>query len=134
MHLVWNTWDHLPLLQNGVVETAYRVVLAKAHENKCPVLAIGGVEDHVHVLIRLHSTTPIAKVVREMKSGSSHEVSVDNPGMFFQWQGSYGAVSVSESDVKRVVRYIENQVDHHERNYLRTELETITIEDEEPVD
>ncbi len=132
IHLVWKTWDHLPLLQPDVVGIAYRVILSGSQENKCTVLAIGGVEDHVHVLIRLHSTAQIAKVVREMKSGSSHAINTAQPGKFFKWQGSYGAVSVSESALKSVIRYVENQADHHKRNYLKSELETIDIDADEP--
>ena len=55
VHLVWKTWDKLPLLGADVVNIAYKVILSKAQDNKCPALAIGGVEDHVHVIIRLHS-------------------------------------------------------------------------------
>ncbi len=115
LHLVWKTWDKLPLLQGIAVEVGYKVILAKAFANKCDVLAIGGVEDHVHVLIRLHPTVPVAKIVREMKSGSSHEINVGRVGNFFKWQGSYGAVSVSESALPDVIRYIENQADRNWR-------------------
>ena len=132
VHLVWKTWDKLPLLQPDVVSIAYKVILSKAQDNSCPVLAIGGVEDHVHVVIRLHSTAQISKVVREMKSGSSHEINVARPGKFFEWQGSYGALSVSESALQTVIRYVENQADHHKRNYLKNELETIDLDEDGP--
>lgn len=119
------------MLQADVAGIAYKVILSKAKGNKCAVLAIGGVEDHVHVVIRLHPTAQIAKVVREMKSGSSHEINAAQSGKFFKWQGSYGALSVSESALPTVIRYVENQADHHRRNYLLTELETIDTDDEE---
>jgi REP element-mobilizing transposase RayT len=125
VHLVWKTWDKLPLLQGEAKSLAYKIIIAKGHKYNCDVIGIGGVEDHVHVLIRLHPTACVSKVVQEMKGGSSSEINECSPDKFFKWQGAYGASSVDEARVPQIIEYIENQQDHHNRNYLREELETV---------
>lgn len=59
-------------------------------------IALGGIEDHVHLLIQLPFTTSVADLMHQVKGGSSYLVTHElRPGEFFKWQGSYGAVSVS---------------------------------------
>jgi len=77
------------------------------------VHAIGGVEDHLHLLIQLPPTLSLAKAVSTIKSNSSrwaHE-----RGHNFAWQERYGAFAVSHSLLPAAVRYIQNQKTHHKR-------------------
>jgi REP element-mobilizing transposase RayT len=77
------------------------------------VLAVGGMEDHIHLLLRIPPTLALAKAVLAIKSNSSRWASEE--GHKFAWQQGYGAFSVSSSIVPTVVRYIENQQAHHRR-------------------
>jgi putative transposase len=104
VHFVWATWDRAPVIAVAIEPRLYGAIRAKCLELKCEPMAIGGAEDHVHVLVRLHSTVAVATLAREMKGASSHLVSHELVGYAegFRWQGSYGAFSVSHEHVPRV--------------------------------
>jgi REP element-mobilizing transposase RayT len=75
------------------------------------VLAVGGMEDHIHFLVQIPPTLAVAKAVPAIKSNSSRWANEE--GLKFAWQQGYGAFSVSSSNVPVVVRYIQNQETHH---------------------
>jgi len=102
----------------------YAAIAAKCHELKCTPVAIGGVETHVHLLIRLHAPVSVSKLVKEIKGSSSHLVTHEiTPGEFFKWQGSYSAFSVSPEVLLRLKAYIENQKQHHADDDIMPEWE-----------
>lgn len=77
-------------------------------------LAVGGVEDHVHLLLSLPSTMTIAKAMQLLKGGSSKWVHGEFPEhRDFAWQEGYGAFSVGVSQVEDMKRHIGNQAEHH---------------------
>jgi REP element-mobilizing transposase RayT len=85
-------------------------------ENKGTTIAIGGVEDHVHLLARLHQDSAVASVVRAVKAKSSRWMHRENDEFAaFAWQTGYAAFTVSLSQVDRVAVYIRNQEEHHRR-------------------
>ena len=125
LHLVWSTWDRLPLITEDIRERLYAAIGTKCRELGCEPLAIGGIADHVHLLARLSSTISVAQLVKEVKGSSSHLVThVLRPDEFFKWQGAYGAFTIRQSEVGVVKAYIDNQVCHHVENRLDTEWET----------
>ena len=111
-HLVWATWDRAPLITPAIRDRIYPMMQRHAVNLGAEVLAIGGIEDHVHVLVRFPSRVPIAELVRCMKGGSSY-LATQVMGAIFRWQGSYGAFTVSERGVDRVRAYVLNQEAHH---------------------
>jgi len=132
LHMVWATWDRLPLITEAIKPRLYAAIAAKCRELKCVPLAIGGIADHVHVLVRLHTTVAIATLVKEIKGASSHLVTHEIAiGEFFTWQGSYGAFTLRKSEVPNVVAYIERQAEHHAAMDLWEEWEQTATEDEE---
>ena len=73
-------------------------------------MIIGGVDDHVHALFALSKKHPLTKIVEEVKKSSSKWMKRDGTGnVDFYWQNGYAAFSVSESNVEKVMRYIQNQ-------------------------
>ncbi|WP_135478254.1 IS200/IS605 family transposase [Candidatus Chloroploca mongolica] len=114
VHLVWATWDRLPLIAPEVEPRLYAALAEKCRALGCQPLGIGGIADHVHVLAGFPATITIAKLVGELKGASSHLMTHElAPGAFFKWQGAYGAFTVSEHMVSTVVAYIRNQKEHH---------------------
>ena len=114
VHIVWATWDRLPLITEAIEPRLYAAIAAKCRSLKCEPLAIGGIEDHVHLLTRFHTTITIAKLVKDVKGSSSHLVSHEiRRGEFFKWQGAYGAFTLRKSEVPQVKAYILNQKQHH---------------------
>lgn len=86
------------------------------------LLAIHCMPDHIHILIGLKPTVTISDLVRDIKSGSSKFIN-DNRWIQgkFHWQDGYGAFSYGHSQLDRVIRYIENQEQHHARRSFKEE-------------
>ena len=124
LHCVWATWDRLPLITPEVEPQLYAALAAKCKELGCAFLAIGGICDHVHMLVRFAPTITVAGLIGEMKGSSSHAIThVVRPGTFFKWQGAYGAFTVSKRSVPQVQAYILNQKTHHADQTILPELE-----------
>jgi REP element-mobilizing transposase RayT len=124
VHLVWATWDRLPLLTGAIQRPVYRAIAAKCRELKADVVAVGGVEDHVHLLVQLPATLSVADLMSHVKGATSHLVTHQlTPDRFFKWQGAYGAFSVGHAQVASLVAYIANQADHHAAASLIPEWE-----------
>jgi REP element-mobilizing transposase RayT len=81
---------------------------------------IGGVEDHVHILAKLHPTIAISDCLEKLKSNSSKWAK--SVKRSFGWQGGYAAFTVSESQIERVRQYIQNQREHHRKSSFEEEL------------
>jgi REP element-mobilizing transposase RayT len=92
-----------------------------ARNNGMRALAVGGTDDHVHLLLSLSAVMPIAKAVQLIKSGSSKWVR-DGGQRMFAWQENYSAFSVSASQTRRVVAYIDSQQEHHRKHTFDAEL------------
>jgi REP element-mobilizing transposase RayT len=87
------------------------------------LLEIGGVPDHVHLLVKLKSDMAVAVILRLIKSNSSKWLNESNrTSSRFEWQTGYAAFSVSESQVEKIRRYIRNQEAHHQKVSFKDEL------------
>ncbi|MCW3053506.1 MAG: transposase IS200-family protein, partial [Chthonomonadales bacterium] len=85
-----------------------------AHRKGCDVLAVGGMENHVHLLLTLPATIRLCDLIRDLKAGTSHYISATlKPDSYFDWQNSYASISVSPSHRKMIIAYIRNQKQHH---------------------
>jgi len=124
IHLVWATWDRLPLILPDIERALYRSIGETAQSLGCRVLAINGMPDHVHVLLRIPATLPVSKLVQQLKGFSSRfandQLQLDYK---FKWMGFYGAFSVSRWDVPKIMTYINGQKEHHGADKLMPELE-----------
>ena len=124
LHLVWGTWDRHPLLIGDRVETVYRAIHHECTEMRAEVIAIGGTEDHVHLLVRVPASLSAADLAKQVKGASSHLVNpVHGREAPFRWQGRYGAFSVSRQHVDRIRRYVLNQEAHHREGRTAPYLE-----------
>jgi REP element-mobilizing transposase RayT len=94
-----------------------------ARENKMRALMIGGVADHVHLLLSLPATMSIAKAMQLIKGGSSKWIHETFPEQrLFAWQEKYGAFSVSVAQLDSVIAYISKQPEHHRRRSFQEEF------------
>ncbi|HEU0298284.1 MAG TPA: IS200/IS605 family transposase [Longimicrobium sp.] len=133
VHLVWATWDRLPLITRDIEPRLYRCIAAEAHRLGAEIGAIGGIEDHVHVPARYPPSIPVSELVKQMKGVSSRLVHDQiAPGAFFKWQGSYGAFSIAHRDVPMVRRYVHRQEEHHRIGRLNATLERTEFDDPAP--
>src|SRR6476469_631715 len=72
VHFVWATWNRVAFLTPELEERIYDCVTKKCEELRCLLLAIGGTEDHIHVLVRIHSLTSVGQLAHGMKGSSAH--------------------------------------------------------------
>ena len=86
--------------------------------------AIGGVEDHIHLLIGLKTTATPADIVRELKKASS-VWAAEHHCRGFAWQEGYGIFSVSGTHVDVVKQYIAHQEEHHRKTSFADEFEQL---------
>lgn len=124
-HFVWSTWDRVALLEGDIERHAYALMRQECTEKKCLFHAVGGTADHVHLLVSLPTTLCIADFVHDVKGGSSRALNEAHGSELwtFKWQGGYGVTTVGPRDVRRVVRYIEHQQEHHAAGDLWESLE-----------
>jgi putative transposase len=125
-HLIFSTKNRFPFLSDQSIRADMHKYLATVlREHDCKTLIVGGVEDHVHALFALSRNYSIATIVKEIKRTSSSWIKEAAPRLAkFHWQNGYGAFSVSQSDLARVVSYIETQEQHHRRITFQDEFRT----------
>ncbi len=119
-HIVFSTAQRLKLIDVALRPKLWAYIGGICRNHGIFVRTIGGVEDHVHILIELPPTWAVAKAVRTMKSNSSKWL--NETGNKFAWQKGYAAFSVSASNIKAVENYINNQEAHHRKISYEDEL------------
>lgn len=123
VHCVFSTKRRQKTINEEIKERLWEFMGGIAKQNKAKILAIGGIEDHVHLLMSLPANLPVAKAVQLIKAGSSKWVHDNFPQhQHFQWQEGYGAFSVSTSNIDKVKTYINNQQYHHQRKAFEQEF------------
>jgi putative transposase len=107
IHVVWATKDRAPMLEGETTRAVYRCIQDQVSELAATVLAIGGMPDHVHVLVAVPATIAAATLAKQVKGVSSRFIKDQLlPGEGFGWQEGYGVFSVSRSHLSRVKLYI----------------------------
>jgi REP element-mobilizing transposase RayT len=114
-HCVFSTKERENFITEDLQTRLWPYIGGIARENKMRALAIGGVEDHIHLLLSIPSTLSIAKSMQLIKGTSSKWVHETFPEFRrFEWQEGYGAFSLGISQVADTKSYIENQREHHQ--------------------
>jgi putative transposase len=121
-HIVFSTHERKPLIAAPLQKKLWPYMGGIARDYKMKALAVGGIADHVHLLLSLPSTLAIAKAVQIIKANSSKWIN-EHPGQrSFAWQKSYGAFSIGVSQIETTVKYILNQEQHHAKMNFDEEL------------
>jgi putative transposase len=123
IHAVFSTDGRAPLLTNDMRPGMHAYIGGILREIHAIPIAIGGTADHVHLLTHLPADLPVADSLRIVKANSSRWAKQRWPQRrSFAWQRGYGAFSVSESKRQAVIRYIRDQLQHHQRISFRDEF------------
>lgn len=124
VHLIFSTKHRQPFLTDTELRQRVHAYLVGICRNlDCPSLRIGGVDDHVHILCRFGKNIELKDLMRDLKRDSSSWVKTQEPNLSaFHWQAGYGAFSVSPSHVDALVRYIDNQEEHHRQESFQDEF------------
>ncbi len=120
LHVVFSTKGRTPWIQGDLRHELHAYIGGIAKNLGCQPLGVGGVEDHVHVLVRLSKTVAVANLVRDLKANSSSwaKTRVAN----FAWQAGYGAFSFGADALAAEQRYVANQEAHHAKESFQDEL------------
>jgi REP element-mobilizing transposase RayT len=127
VHYVFSTKERRPFLKDkGLRDQLHAHLAGTCNGLASPCLIVGGVEDHVHILCRLSRTHSVSETVKELKRASSLWIKKEDRRLTaFHWQDGYGAFSVSPSHVAALIRYIQNQEQHHRQESFQDEFRRI---------
>jgi putative transposase len=117
MHVVFSTKQRSNTIPTDMLDRLWPFLGGIARKNGFKTIAIGSTVNHVHILLSLPATMPLAKAVQLLKGGSSKWLN-ETIRPRFEWQQGYGGFSVSISQQTRTVAYINSQAEHHrDRNF-----------------
>jgi len=116
LHIVFSTKNREPLILPELEPELYAYIAAIHKNMTCPLLKIGGTNNHVHILCRLERVVTVSKLVEEVKKSSSKWMkSKDERVGGFAWQTGYGAFSIGMSNKEALEGYIARQKTHHQK-------------------
>lgn len=123
LHIVFSTKDRAATITPQIREPLYPYMGGIVRHEGGVLHVVGGMPDHVHMLIGWRPDITLSALMQKVKGGSSkwlHETIPDSDAM--RWQGGYSAFSVSKSNESAVRAYIERQVEHHRTRSFKEEL------------
>ena len=124
-HLVFGTKYHRPTMASAWRPELHAYLGGTLRGLDAFPRGVGGVADHVHILVGLKATHRLSDVMRELKKASSKWVHQEIGFREFRWQEGYGAFTVSARGCDAVRRYIARQEEHHRRKTYRQEYEEL---------
>ena len=114
IHLVFSTKRRAALLPMTPLEALHAYAQGIFKTQKCHLIEMNNVVDHVHILFDLHRTEALSNVVMHVKKGTSRWLKEQSTEFaHFDWQEGYGAFSVGRSQRDDVIAYIRKQQQHH---------------------
>jgi REP element-mobilizing transposase RayT len=122
LHIIFSTKLRQPLIHPPIEKELHAYLGGVCKKLDCQPIIVGGYTDHVHILCLLSKKVTLVKLVEEIKSHSSKWIkTLDKSLEDFFWQDGYGAFSVNPSQVDVVIKYIENQKEHHSKKGFQDE-------------
>ena len=113
-HLVWTTKNRLPLLTPEIESAVHGYLVAKASGLGATLFALGGTEDHVHLVASIPPSVAVAKFVGQIKAVASTKLNQSGISEeTFHWQAEYGAFTFDAKRLPSYVAYVRRQKQHH---------------------
>jgi REP element-mobilizing transposase RayT len=122
IHVVFAVQERAGILKKEWREELFKYIAGILRNQGVKLLAIGGVEDHIHSLLALNPKIALSDMIRDVKANSSKFINEKGfvRGKFY-WQEGFGAFSYSRSQIDKVAKYILNQEKHHDTKSFRDE-------------
>ena len=121
-HTVFSTKHRLNLITPELEQRLYPFIGGIVRDLRCTLLAINGMPDHVHLLIRYRADLSHSEMLQQIKGRSSKWINETfSQHVHFAWQEGYGGFTVSKSVMQDVERYIARQKEHHQHQDFKTE-------------
>ncbi len=122
LHIVFSTKYRAPIIHPPYETELHAYLGGVCNSLECHTLKVGGYTDHVHILCMLSKKIALMKLLEEVKSHSSKWMKTKDMSLSnFYWQDGYGAFSVNPAQVDRVIAYIANQHEHHQKKDFQNE-------------
>jgi len=129
VHFVWSTSNRRAWIGESWQDRLYGYIGGILRNKNGKLLRCGGRSDHVHMYASLPSTVSVAKIAEAVKSNSSRWIHETIPGrQDFKWQEGYGAFTVSKSCEDRLIKYIDNQAQHHRKRDFKSEFVALLVQ------
>ena len=128
-HIVFSTKKRIPSINIDKERIVYKILYDLMRKNGAYVYRIGGMPDHVHILVDITSKWSLSEFLKKLKQESSYLISQN--GSFVNWNGweeGYAAFTYSVKEIPTVVNYISNQKEHHKKISFRDEYRDWLIE------
>lgn len=123
IHLVFSTKNRNPWITPALQGRFHAYLATLARDQDCQAYRVGGVEDHVHLAIRLARTLSQADLVQSLKTKSAKWIKKQDPTCHdFQWQLGYGCFSISASHLDQLIAYIDRQEEYHRNRTFQDEF------------
>jgi REP element-mobilizing transposase RayT len=122
LHITFSTKYREPLIDEAIEEELFKYIGGICKNLECNPIKVGGYRDHIHILCVLSRKIALMKLLEEIKSHSSKWIKTKGDKYKnFYWQRGYGSFSVNPAEIDVVVRYIENQAEHHKKKTFQEE-------------
>ena len=121
-HIIFGVKYREAVLDPKYDDELHKFITGLVKNRNSYLIAINNVADHIHIFVDLNRNYSIAKFVQEIKALSSKFINEKQWYKHrFEWQGGYGAFSISYSDRGKIIDYIMNQKQHHKRKTFAEE-------------
>jgi len=121
-HIVFSTKNRVPFITPEIEQRVWEYIGGVARHHELAALQVGGIDDHVHVLTISPPKLAPSQIAQHIKGDSSKWIHDTFPELrSFSWQEGFGAFTVSKSGLPAVVRYIQSQREHHEKQDFQAE-------------
>ena len=121
-HCVFSTKERRKAIPPDAQERLWAYMGGIARANRMTALAVGGMDDHTHLLLSLPASMAVASAMRIIKSGSSRFLHEACKLTAFEWQEGYGAFSIGHAQIDATVAYIAHQQEHHRTRDFQAEF------------
>jgi REP element-mobilizing transposase RayT len=123
VHITFSTKNRYPFIDNKIAAELWTYLGGICKALECNPIRVGGYSDHVHICCLLSRKITQSKLLEEVKTGSSKWIKTKGKEYEkFYWQDGYGIFSINPYEIERVVKYIENQHEHHRKKTFQEEF------------
>ena len=136
IHIVFSTKERRASLQHpGFRDEMFHMIGHHVAEIGCVPVRTGGWHDHIHLVCGLSRTITVASLMEHVKVETSKWAKTAEHGVpTFAWQSGYGVFSVSQSNLERVIDYVNRQSDHHRQKTFQEEFRELCIRHQIEID
>jgi putative transposase len=127
--IVFSTKDREQTLEYDSRNRLFKYMRGIINNNKCVLYNINGVEDHLHIITHIHPTVALASLVKDIKISSSKFIKEERLfSKFRAWQEGYSAFTYAIKDKEKLMKYVDDQIEHHKVISFEDELRNLLEE------